>query len=838
MPEKENTIRFAGRDVDRNEFVRRAQAKVNQWMDYQMLQGDERTDFMNSFNTILQGVVDGTYSVSELGKINGISGEENLYKEKNGQRTDTPNGTFRSHRVGFNPSLSVETYLNGVASSMKAYKVEETPATQGKKWQNTTMIDQIANAIFGEGNSRDLGENGNRAQLEAWANQYDPYTNGTRGVTGRTQFIKEILNQYQQDLLAGKYNISDEDKQKELDRIAALSGNPSEWELGKIAPWMTHLLFAGEKYMTSEEQIESNRVNSYRNFITNGGNNPIDQLTDPTGYQQLNQTRLQQLYQNYKQYQNNSKVTNISFNINSTGVPLSTNEQNAVKSLTLNQILKGIAQGQDEAGYYYFDQFTTKIGNKYYLPDWEKGRLFIVEKGQNTQKISVEKLSDAIKSAGSELEEFLFKSYMEYNNENIPLNKQGGVIKALRGAVLNIPPDEEINPQQPQNSSNLQTTSAGSETSANPTVTTNSEFENGSVGEREEGSVGTAPDSSKSAEDKTIPSEYKTNRTPKSQFAVNPSDAYITMLENLKASTAKQTNRNVYNIMNGIRNFHATPIMEHYKQYTSKPLEDQIATNNATFNQLGNNAAAGTSDQGAAHAYQINYRRQAAMANNPLITKQADDTRASIDKENETAQRNNLYRHQVGEQNRQSDIALHNTRLHMLAELYSKNGAIDVNNLQSRQHGAAVNAEQNYNRDRAYTIQNDPKVRAAQAKIDALEAKRYSGEGLTDEEKQQYRQAQYELQQAVREATTRYDGAHLTPTGTPYAGYGTIYQTQAQDPFPIMRDGGKMLAAEQEKTKRAYSKMFHDMLKMTMKNDFMNHRDAYNYYRKLIMQSK
>jgi hypothetical protein len=40
----------------------------------------------------------------------------------------------------------------------------------------------------------------------------------------------------------------------------------------------------------------------------------------------------------------------------------------------------------------------------------------------------------------------------------------------------------------------------------------------------------------------------------------------------------------------------------------------------------------------------------------------------------------------------------------MLAELYSKNGNIDVNNIQTRQYGAAVNAEQNYNRDRIYTI--------------------------------------------------------------------------------------------------------------------------------------
>jgi hypothetical protein len=107
-------------------------------------------------------------------------------------------------------------------------------------------------------------------------------------------------------------------------------------------------------------------------------------------------------------------------------------------------------------------------------------------------------------------------------------------------------------------------------------------------------------------------------------------------------------------------------------------------------------------------------------ANTPLISKQADDTRASIDKENEVAQKNNLYRHEAGEKNRQSDVALWNTRRHMLAELFSKNGALDVNNIMSRQYGTALNAERNYNRDKLYTIQNDSKVRALQSQVDAL----------------------------------------------------------------------------------------------------------------------
>jgi len=61
----------------------------------------------------------------------------------------------------------------------------------------------------------------------------------------------------------------------------------------------------------------------------------------------------------------------------------------------------------------------------------------------------------------------------------------------------------------------------------------------------------------------------------------------------------------------------------------------------------------------------------------------------------------------------------------MLAELFSKNGALDVNNIMSRQYGTALNAERNYNRDKLYAIQNDSEVKTLQSQVDALTATCY-----------------------------------------------------------------------------------------------------------------
>jgi hypothetical protein len=102
------------------------------------------------------------------------------------------------------------------------------------------------------------------------------------------------------------------------------------------------------------------------------------------------------------------------------------------------------------------------------------------------------------------------------------------------------------------------------------------------------------------------------------EFDVNPTDRFITFLENYKTNKGKLINRNIFRVLNAIRGFHASPPMEHYKQYTSKPLEDAARENEARYNQLGALQSRGTSNSGLAHAAQINSRKQITAANNPL----------------------------------------------------------------------------------------------------------------------------------------------------------------------------------------------------------------------------
>jgi len=82
-------------------------------------------------------------------------------------------------------------------------------------------------------------------------------SNGTRSVSGRRQYIKSELQKYIDDLNNGVYNISDEDKQNELNRINEII-NGGDFELGKVAPWLTNLFFTGENYLTPQNIEESN----------------------------------------------------------------------------------------------------------------------------------------------------------------------------------------------------------------------------------------------------------------------------------------------------------------------------------------------------------------------------------------------------------------------------------------------------------------------------------------------------------------------------------------------------------------------------------------------------
>lgn len=251
------TIKFAGREIDQNEFVRRAKAKAEEWMDYQGLKGDQRTDFINEFNNQLSGIVKGTYSVNDVGEIEGATDTgTQYYGEQTGSRKKNrkPTGGLIPvvSRYGFNPSGNVATYLNGIAGAMNEQPKEETKTKKGKAWDSNSMARHISNYVFNK-------EEFDDELAKQWADATGDVIgeNGLRGITNRNAAIKEQLQKYQSDLINGVYDISDEDKAAELDKITKLTGdNLSDWERNKLAPWMSNLLFTGERYLTKEDQAK------------------------------------------------------------------------------------------------------------------------------------------------------------------------------------------------------------------------------------------------------------------------------------------------------------------------------------------------------------------------------------------------------------------------------------------------------------------------------------------------------------------------------------------------------------------------------------------------------
>ena len=822
MPDNKDTIYFAGRNIDRKEFVRRAQEKAGAWMNYQGLQGDERSDFVNSFNDILQGIVDGRYTVSEFGKIQGLSNDTDYqYKQHNGERAEGKPTIFSSRRRGFNPNQNVETFLNGIANAISENS-SETSTKKGKKWNKSMMYNRITTSIFGEGNVPNQTDLPQSQQLISWANKYDPVSNGTRSVSGRRQYIKSELQKYIDDLNNGVYNISDEDKQNELNRINDII-NGGDFELGKVAPWLTNLFFTGENYLSPQDIETSKQQQNYQNFL-----NGIDGYSNPyqTGTQEYEAAEKTRAYNLFDKYQSEYKSDKPKLSFMESEVISDDKIKQSIKNVNINNILinynkllsryRNIKPGDNKTdlinkinkfnkliyNYYLLNGF--EFGKDRYYADWKNGILHVVQKDGKKYHIKQYNLSEAIAKAKQEapdLYEQLFQSKKQYDSQK-SIFKKGGILKASSGdpaPKVNKPKEDDKPDDKPIE---------------------------GDLGYLE-GVLGEETPDDRSIRQFTDPGDYS------KEFDINPTDRFITFLENYKTNKGKLINRNIFRVLNAIRGFHASPPMEHYKQYTSKPLEDAERENEARYNQLGALQARSTANSGLAHATQINSRKQITAANNPLKQQQATETRASIDKEIEVGNKNYMYRHEVGEANRKGDVALHNTRLHMLADLLNKNGNIDLKNIAAQQYGLAVNAEKNYTRDLHYAVNTDPVVYSLRNRYQQLIDK---GTNLTEDEKKEKSELPSQIRRAQQEVAQRYDATHIAPTGTPYAGFGWRYNLPLN--YFYFANGGKMYAAELEKTRRYYMKAFNEMLKHQADHQFKDSRAALAYYRKLFMQSK
>lgn len=407
---------------------------------------------------------------------------------------------------------------------------------------------------------------------------------------------------------------------------------------------------------------------------------------------------------------------------------------------------------------------------------------------------------------------------------------EGGILKANMGAVL--PAEEQVPVVTKPKTTTISGTlgsSAVTGTLGTPTTPTTPASE---------------PDSP--ALDGIINPSVRPGAPGKIGWGLNPTDIAISGLESAKYGLTQGINAAVYQNFLGMKGFHETPLLKHYRQWSAKPLEDQMARNTAEYRKQGNQAAAGTTDQGQAFAFNLAATDRAMAANQPLAIQANEQIKTTVDQQNAVAQDNFANMHDVGERNRQGDVALRNAKLKAYGDYLHKTGQTAVQNMLARQHGMAVAGAANDARMAQAAAMTDPTVAAARNNYTQLMRRKASNpDGWTDADEAKLREAKVNYQFANTDFMNNWSASHVPTSGVPYAGYGTTYTPPAYFDFGstgygfAFRSGGKMEAAEREKTRREYAKIYHDSLKLMVTESNKKLRNsAYAYYRKLFMHSK
>ena len=405
--------------------------------------------------------------------------------------------------------------------------------------------------------------------------------------------------------------------------------------------------------------------------------------------------------------------------------------------------------------------------------------------------------------------------------------KQGGILKANDGTKV---PDKKNKDPEITNPKPA-TTSGWSGTLGTTGTTTKATTSAQSTGNSEEGLIN--------------PQQFG----PKPGwigYGINPTDTAITSLENAKYGLTQGINTGIYNVYAGFRGFHETPLLKHYRQWSSKPLEDQMAKNTAEYRRLGANSAAGTSDQGQAFAWQLAATDKAMAANAPLAIQANEQIKTTVDQQNAVGNENYANMHAVGERNRQGDVALSNARLKAYADYLHKMGTTASQNIMSRQYGMGKAGIINDQRMAQAAAANDPTVSQAKNAYQELLTRKATNPGSwTEADDSALQVAAQNYKFANSNFMNRWNATHIPTTGSPYTGYGTIFGGPEYFDFANFNTGysfakgGKMEAAEREKTRKEYEKIYHDSMKLMVQESNKKLRSsAYAFYRKLFMHKK
>lgn len=253
------------------------------------------------------------------------------------------------------------------------------------------------------------------------------------------------------------------------------------------------------------------------------------------------------------------------------------------------------------------------------------------------------------------------------------------------------------------------------------------------------------------------------------------------------------------------------PLLKEYRQWSPKQYLDLAQRTKNEYNRIGALQAANTSDQGTGMAYMLTAKKAGDAAALPFYEKYGEGVTTSVDKAIDTANENAKSRHDVHLENEIARIAKWNqdrmAEMQWLHNLGTKQEQFKTD----IQRGVGERLLRQYEIDQNNFAQNDPEILNAERKLNDAQA-RYDA-ATTDEERQK-------LYTELQNATTDYNRiaqkrigfwqqTHIKPSVTPFT-LPLYSQGVYTRNFSYLASGGKMEAAEKEKTRRQDRKLFYE----------------------------
>ena len=334
---------------------------------------------------------------------------------------------------------------------------------------------------------------------------------------------------------------------------------------------------------------------------------------------------------------------------------------------------------------------------------------------------------------------------------------------------------------------------------------------------------------------------------------MSSSDRLLTGLELGKFLGTVGANALITNKAKEIKPAYKVPLRTEYKAFTSKPLEDEAQRIKTESNNLGAQAARGTSDQGAAFAYRLAALKSGESSAKPYILQANTDVRNSIDKAIANSNSNLTNYIDVANSNEATKVAKDNNDTMADMQLLHDNATKSTQLITAMQQGIGTSASVNYQLGLSNAITNDSEYQRAYddyLKWDAVAKDTTKSTEEREAAALKVTQARNAAEARKKLITANYGRQYVRPVGTPFAlpmRNFTLPTTQSSS-FDYSNDffdrislkkGGKL--EEYGKNLRHFSKLYFNTQKLLMQESNKKQRmmsNGYAYFQKLMMQGR